>query len=83
MHSVDLLNEALALAEKSGFEIRNEHLHEATGGACRIGEKWLLFVDHSLPAPEQLTQVVRALRISRIVQPEANTSSTLRQLLTQ
>ncbi len=81
MHTVDLLKEVLALAEKSGFEIRHEFLGESTGGACRIGGKWLLFVDQSLSAPEQLTQVVQALRSSRIVQPEANTSPTLRQML--
>lgn len=81
MHSVDLLNEVLALAVKSGFEIRNDYLGDSTGGACRIGGKWLLFVDQTLPAPEQLTQVVQALRSSRIVQPNSDTSATLRQML--
>ncbi len=81
MHSVDLLKEVLALAEKSGFEIRHDYLGDSTGGACRIGGKWLLFVDQTLTAPEQLTQVVQALRSSRIVQPNSDTSAMLRQML--
>ncbi len=81
MHTVDLLDEALSLAEHAGFEIRNEIMDQATGGACRIGRKWLLYVDQSLPATDQLTQVVLALRASGIVRVEPHTSPTLRTML--
>ncbi len=81
VHSVEVLEEALQLARSAGFEIRSEFLGESAGGACRLGEKWMLFVDLSLPAQEQLTQVVEALRKSGVIQPAADTSYRLRRLL--
>lgn len=62
MHTVDLLEQALGLAARLGYKIRQEYLGECGGGACEFGgQKWL-FVDLSLSAPEQLGQVVEALR---------------------
>lgn len=81
MHSVDLLEEAIELAESSGFEVRREFLGESASGACRIAGQWLLFVDLSLPAGEQLTQVVEALRSSGFVHPRPSTTAVLRSLL--
>lgn len=81
MHSVDVLEEAIALAEYCGFEARREFLGESTGGACRIGGQWILFVDLSLPAAEQLSQVIAAIRSSGVVRPTDNTSRVLRGLL--
>lgn len=81
MHSVDVLEEVIALAEYSGFEVRREFLGESTGGACRIGGQWILFVDLSLPAGEQLSQVIAAVRATGVVQPRDSTSSVLRSLL--
>jgi hypothetical protein len=81
MHSVDVLEEAIELAECAGFEVRREFLGESTGGACRIAGQWLLFVDLSLPAAEQLAQVVTALRTTGRVRPRADTSAALRGLL--
>lgn len=81
MHSVDLLEEAIELAESSGFEVRREFLGESAGGACRIAGQWLLFVDLSLPVGEQLTQVVGALRSSGFAHPRPSTSAVLRSLL--
>ncbi len=61
MHTVELLEEALIVAEKCGFRIRHEWLGGAGAGACQIGgQKWL-FVDLSLNAIEQLEQVAEAL----------------------
>ena len=54
MHSVDLLEEALNLAQVHGFEVRREWLGDAPGGACRVGSKWLLYANLSLTADEQL-----------------------------
>jgi hypothetical protein len=81
MHSVDLLEEALKLAEDSGFEVRREWLGESTGGACRLGAKWLLFVDLSLPADDQLTQAIAALRHCDFLRRDAELSLPLRRLL--
>lgn len=81
MHSVDVLEEAIALAEYCGFEVRREFLGESTGGACRIGGQWILFVDLSLPAAEQLSQVIAAMRSSGVVRPTDSTSRILRGLL--
>lgn len=81
MHSVDVLEELIALAEFYDFEVRREFLGESTGGACRIGGQWILFVDLSLPAAEQLSQVVAAVRTTGLVLPIDNTSPTLRRLL--
>ncbi|MEZ6078524.1 MAG: hypothetical protein R3C56_23490 [Pirellulaceae bacterium] len=81
MHSIDVLEEAIELAESSGFEVRREFLGESTGGACRIAGQWLLFVDLSLPTGEQLLQVVSGLRSSGVVTPRASSSAALRSLL--
>jgi hypothetical protein len=81
MHSVDLLEEALKLAEDSGFEVRREWLGESTGGVCRLGPKWLLFVDLSLPADDQLTQVIQALRPCDFLRLDGELSPPLKRML--
>ncbi len=61
MHTVELLDEALALAQRLGYAVRHEWLGGSEGGACEFaGRKWL-FVDLALHAAEQLDQVVEAL----------------------
>lgn len=62
MHTADLLDHALRAAERLGYKIRQEWLGGSGGGDCEIkGQKWL-FVDLSLSLPDQLHQVVEALR---------------------
>ena len=63
MHTIDLLEEALRLAEQAGFEVRRQWLGESNGGACRIGEQKVLFVNLSLTADEQLRPRIRAFYI--------------------
>lgn len=82
MHSVDLLEEALQLAMNSGFEIRQEWMKEQGGGACRIGHRWILFVDLSLSAQEQLEQVIKALRETERYKLNSANSQELSDLLT-
>jgi hypothetical protein len=61
MHTVELLEHALSVAEQLGYKIRQEWLGGTGGGACEFGgQKWL-FVDLALNAPEQLDQVRGAL----------------------
>ncbi len=76
-HSVDLLEEALQLARSLGFEVRREWLKEAVGGACRVGDRWILYCDLSLTADEQLRQVVEALQNSRLLPRQPPVSSAL------
>ena len=67
MHTVELLEEALRVAEQLGYSIRHEWLGGAGGGACEIrGRKWL-FVDLALNAVEQLEQVAAVLQADAAV----------------
>jgi len=61
MHTVDLLAEALAVAKRLGFRIRQEWLG-GTGGVCELkGQRWI-FLDDALSPAEQLGIVLDALR---------------------
>lgn len=81
MHSVDLLEEAIALAKQAGFDVRHEWLDETGGGACRIGNRQVLYVNLSLTAADQLQQVLTALRASPNAAKPGKMSSQLRSLL--
>jgi len=62
MHSVELLEQAIASAEKLGYSVRHEWLGGTGGGACEFaGRKWI-FIDLALSVIEQLDQVTEALR---------------------
>jgi len=62
MHTVELLEQALAIAEGLGYKIRQEWLGGGGGGCCEIaGRKWL-FLDLALNVDEQLDQVIEGLR---------------------
>ena len=62
MHTVDLLEEAVGLAERLGYRIRNEWMGGAGGGGCEIrGHRWIL-LDLALGPAEQLEQVLATLR---------------------
>ena len=61
MHTVDLLEEAVAAARKLGYQLRHEWLDGSGGGACQFGGKRWIFIDLALSTPDQLDQVVSAL----------------------
>lgn len=61
MHTIDLLEEVLRVSSQGGWHVRYETLG-IPGGACRLGDKHILFVNPSLTANEQLEQVLYALR---------------------
>ena len=62
MHTVELLEQAKAVAEQLGHRVRQEWLGGDAGGGCEFsGQKWI-FIDVSLPATDQLDQIVQALR---------------------
>lgn len=81
MHSVELLQEALEVAHAIGIEVRQEWLGEAVGGICRIGPKWILFVDLSLPVDEQVKQALLGLNQSELLSETYKISSDLRKAL--
>ena len=62
MHTVDVLEAALALAKQAGYCVREEWLGGSGGGGCEIqGCKWI-FLDLALGPEEQLDHVLDALR---------------------
>jgi hypothetical protein len=61
MHTVELLDHAIRLAEVLGYRIRQEWLGGSGGGACEFaGQRWI-FIDLALSAVEQLDQVIQAV----------------------
>lgn len=61
MHTVELLEQAIAAAERLGFTVRLEWLGGNEGGGCEFGgQKWL-FIDLSLSHIEQLDQVIQTI----------------------
>jgi hypothetical protein len=62
MHTVELLQEAVEVARRLGYEVRQDWLGGDGGGHCIVrGRKWLL-LDVSQTAEEQLDIVAEALR---------------------
>jgi len=62
MNTVELLDEALALAARFGYRVRQEWLGGRRGGDCEInGGKWI-FLDPSLGPADRLELVLDALR---------------------
>ncbi len=62
MHTVELLEKTMTLAERLGYTVRQEWLGGAGGGACEFGGRKFVFVDLSLTVVEQLEQVASAIR---------------------
>ena len=80
MHTVEMLEEALELAERLGFKVRQEWLDGRGSGGCELkGQRWI-FLDLSEPAREQLDAVTECLR-SASQAAAASMSQGLRQAL--
>jgi hypothetical protein len=80
VHTIELLEEAVRLAEQHGIKLRRSWLGGISGGACQIqGESWI-FVDLSLSSREQLDQVISGLR-GLAGRPALPISSALRALI--
>lgn len=66
MLTVEMLESAIGLAEKIGYQTRYEWLGGVGGGGCELkGKKWL-FVDLALDPGEQLEQVLDTLRLEPV-----------------
>ena len=62
MHTVELLEQAVALATQLGYTIRQESLAGNGGGGCELKGRKLFFLDLNLSPDEQLEQVLETLR---------------------
>jgi hypothetical protein len=62
VHTVELYDQALRLAESLGYIVRQENLGGVAGGACEVGGQKCLFVDLTLSPVDQLDQIVEAIR---------------------
>ena len=61
MHTIGLIDEALALAHRAGYAVRQEWL-AGSGGGCEIGGRKWLFLDLALSPAERLEQILDVLR---------------------
>jgi hypothetical protein len=75
MHTVEILEQALNLAVRLGYTVRQEAL-AGNGGVCELKGRKLLFLDLDLSPDEQLEQTIAALRR----EPEAIESPMPREL---
>lgn len=62
MHTVERLEQVLAVAQQLGYQVRQEWLGGSGGGSCEIKGRKVLFVDLALSALEQLDQAADALQ---------------------
>jgi hypothetical protein len=62
MHTVEMLEQALNLATRLGYTIRQEWLAGSGGGGCEVKGRKLFFLDLDLGPGEQLEQVLDVLR---------------------
>jgi hypothetical protein len=75
MHAAKLLAEALELARRMQYTVREEYLDGAGGGHCYFsGKKWLL-LDVAQSTEEQLSDVTDALRAESALASHPMTSS--------
>ena len=69
MHTVELLDAALATARSLGYQVRFEWLGGSGGGSCELKGQKCIFVDMALTSAEQLVHVAEALGLDRMSLP--------------
>jgi hypothetical protein len=80
MHTIELLEQALEVATRLGYTIRQEWLAGNGGGGCELKGRKLLFLDLDLGPVEQLEQVLETLR-RELDAPQLPMPHELRELL--
>lgn len=61
MHTIELFEMAVHVAELAGYTVRHEYLGGQGGGVCEFGGRRWVFVDLALNTVEQLEQLCAAL----------------------
>ncbi|WP_254508068.1 hypothetical protein [Anatilimnocola floriformis] len=61
MHTVEMRERMIRLAEELGYSVRQEWLGGTGGGVCEFGGRRHIFLDLALSAVEQLDQLAAAL----------------------
>ncbi len=56
-----LIDEAIAVVEAQGFDVRYEHLGGSGSGHCQLGERRWMVIDVAQPTDEQLDQLAVAI----------------------
>lgn len=82
MHTVELLDEAIALAKRLGYTVRLEAL-DGHAGSCVVAGRKLLLVDLAAGPAERLDTVLEALReeVASTSIDEQDVCPTLRRLI--
>lgn len=62
MHTIELFETAVHVAELAGYTVRHEYLGGQGGGVCEFGGRRWVFVDLALNTVEQLEQLCAAFR---------------------
>jgi hypothetical protein len=62
MHTVAILEQALDLATRLGYGVRQEWLAGSGGGGCELNGQKIFFLDLALDPSEQLDQLLDTLR---------------------
>ena len=62
MHTVEILEQALDLAKRLGYTVRQEWLAGSGGGGCELKGQKFFFLNLDLSPGEQLEQVLETLR---------------------
>ena len=62
MHTIELLEQALDLAGRLGYTIRQDWLAGNGGGGCELRGRKLFFLDLDLAVDEQLQQILETVR---------------------
>jgi hypothetical protein len=61
MHTVEMRERMIRVAEELGYSVRQEWLGGTGGGLCEFGGRRHIFLDLALSAVEQLDQLAGAL----------------------
>ena len=66
MHTVELVEQAVALAERCGYLVRQDWLGGGQSGACELRGKKFIFLDLALTPIEQLEVIVATLEAADV-----------------